>query len=61
MTIKKSEKTLTITTDTKNWEVPIGQCYKVTDTNIYKLDNEYILFENEDTYGLLKIVERGFK
>lgn len=60
MKIVKDNETITVITDNNQWNARIGQCYTNTlGENVYKLDDDYILFEYCKHYGLMKIIERG--
>jgi len=58
MKVIKNNESITVITDNKEWKVSINQCFTRDNENVYKLDDEYILFENDGQYGLMKIIDK---
>jgi hypothetical protein len=56
--IIKNNETITVITDNKEWKVSINQCFTRDNEKVYKLDDDYILFESDGQYGLMKIIDK---
>lgn len=62
MKIIKDHETIQVFYEDMSWTARIGQCYvNSLGENVYKLDNDYILMEYCERYGLMKIVGRNEK
>jgi hypothetical protein len=58
MLIRKNNGIMTVLSGSHEWKVPVTQCFETENQKIYKLDNIYILFENQSNYGLMMVVDK---